>query len=169
MKQGNVFLALGTNMGNREEHLATAFKYIAEMAVIEKVSSVYHTRAYGNCNQQDFLNIVIRIRTEEKPEILLGKLLEIETRMGRERNQKWESRIIDIDILFWDQLQHTSVTLVIPHYDFINRDFFILPAVEIAPDFIPPGQDMSLSELAKQISSEYIIGKEKWFEPVYSR
>ena len=169
MKQNNVFLALGTNMGNREEHLATAVKHIAGMAQIEKISSVYHTRAYGNRNQQEFLNIVIQIRTEGIPEFFLVKLLDIEALMGRQRDQKWESRISDIDILFWDLLQHTSETLVIPHYDFINRDFFILPAAEIAPDFIPPGQTMTLSELAKNVSGEYIMGKEKWFESVYSR
>src|SRR5688572_18286315 len=99
--ESGIFLLLGTNMGNREQNLKLAADVIADLAgKIIKRSSVYKTAPWGNAEQPDFYNQVIEIQSDLLPDQLLDTLLNIETRLGRIRSEKWGPRIIDIDILF---------------------------------------------------------------------
>lgn len=162
-----IFLALGSNIGNVRENLYTAVALVRNYFNISKSSSLYSTKPYGNRDQDVFVNMVIVGDTDLKPVELLTKILSTEKQMGRTEHKKWAARIIDIDILFWDHRIIDRSDLKIPHYDYKNRDFFLLPAAEIAPEFTPPGSKYALSELIKKVSIHTIIEKENMVEPIY--
>src|SRR5689334_22762335 len=98
------YLLLGSNLGDRRQHLLDALDGISYLGTIRKVSSVYRSAAWGNLDQPDFLNATVELETTHDPEQLLEDILHIETGMGRVRNEKWGARLIDIDILFYDEL-----------------------------------------------------------------
>jgi 2-amino-4-hydroxy-6-hydroxymethyldihydropteridine diphosphokinase len=133
------YLSLGTNLGNPEENLNRAIMKIRENGcVVEKQSSFIKTAPYGVIDQPDFLNCVIKISTDKTPFELLDTLLSIEQDMGRIRREKWGPRIIDIDILFYDDLIIDTENLKIPHPDLHNRLFVLKPLNEIAPNLVHP-------------------------------
>jgi 2-amino-4-hydroxy-6-hydroxymethyldihydropteridine diphosphokinase len=137
-EEGEVFIGIGTNLGNRQKNIENAIVELEKIARILKVSSVIETRAYGKTDQPDFLNCVVEIDTNLTPDELLKVLLKIEEKLGRVRKERWGPRIIDLDILFYGNLIIESETLLVPHYDFENRTFFIEPMKEISPDFVHP-------------------------------
>lgn len=142
------YLLLGSNLGKRESFLSQAIELIEKNAgrVIRK-SSLYETAPWGNKNQDNFLNQVICIKTQLASEKLLSEILAIEKKLGRERpfdsaqgdkSKKWEARIIDIDILFFNsEIIHTSI-LIVPHPHLHERRFVLIPLAEIAGEFIHP-------------------------------
>jgi 2-amino-4-hydroxy-6-hydroxymethyldihydropteridine diphosphokinase len=130
---------LGSNLGDKQENLEQARFYIASQAgQIRKQSAVYQTLAWGNTNQPVFLNQVLEIQTDLSPELLLQIINRIEKKMGRERRIRWESRLIDIDILYFNDLVLESEILTIPHPQIGFRRFTLVPLVEIAPDYVHP-------------------------------
>ncbi len=134
------YLALGSNLGNKFEHLQEAVNIIfQEVGTIQKISSVYQSVAMG-FEGDDFLNCVIAVNTSLSPGKLLSSLLSIEKRMGRERDPKQgvSSRPIDIDILFYGSLVKDSKDLVIPHPELHNRRFVLQPMAEINAHFEHP-------------------------------
>lgn len=143
----NIFLLLGSNMGNREANLAQAKAEIESISKIKTVSSVYRTEAWGKTDQPEFLNQVLAIHTEVHPEKLLDQLLLIEQRMGRKRNEKWGSRTIDIDILFYKDRTIRNDRLIIPHPGIPYRRFTLEPLHEIAPALVHPLLHKTISEL----------------------
>ncbi len=109
-----IYLALGTNIGNRQLNIKAAINTIAEsIGRVEKCSSVYKTTAWGLEDQDDFYNQVILVTTLLEPIELMHKCQQIEQQMGRVRKQKWGPRIIDIDILFYNELIFNNEDLVI--------------------------------------------------------
>lgn len=136
--QGGIFLLLGSNLGDRLKRLSDAVEHIRAFATVIKSSAVYTTGAWGNTNQPDFLNQVIEIDTAVTPKQLLISILKVESKMGRQRIEKWGSRVIDIDILlFRDEVVDTE-DLKVPHPQLQNRKFTLVPLRELAPDFIHP-------------------------------
>lgn len=145
-----VFLSLGGNLGDRQANLDKALTAItAKIGIVLTVSSIFETKAWGIENQPDFLNQVILVETNLSPKETLAAALAIELEMGRVREQKWYTRIIDIDLLFFDQQIITSKKLTIPHPFIPERNFVLAPLVEIAPDFIHPILKKSISALYK--------------------
>ncbi|MCC3144115.1 2-amino-4-hydroxy-6-hydroxymethyldihydropteridine diphosphokinase [Halanaerobium sp. Z-7514] len=128
-----VYLGLGSNIEPRLEYLKKAAEKLRDEKNInlEKTSSVYLTKPYGNLEQEDFLNAVILIKTPLNPEELLKKVLEIERKLGRVRAIEWGPRKIDIDILFYDKLYYQSQKLQIPHPEIKNRAFVMIPLLEL--------------------------------------
>lgn len=144
----NVYLITGSNLGNAMSNLLHVKKLIREqIGEIINQSSVYKTAPWGNLNQQDFLNQTLHIQTNINPQALMREILIIESAMGRKRIEKWEPRIIDIDILFYDSLVLNTPDLVIPHPLLHERRFVLAPLLDIAPDFIHPLLNKSVSEL----------------------
>lgn len=144
-----VFLLLGTNLANREQNLATAIAHIEKkVGKIGARSSIYETAAWGVREQPDFLNQVINVETSLPAEKILEKILAIEAAMGRKRFEKWGSRLIDIDILFYNDEFIDSPDLKIPHPEFKNRNFALAPMAEIAPEEFYPGTRESMKFLA---------------------
>lgn len=144
-----VYLATGSNIGDKAANLAKALEWI-ELYVgdLAQVSGVYRTAAWGKEDQPDFLNQVMAVNTNLEPETLLIAVMEIESKMGRERRIRWGERLIDIDILFYGQLVSHSQRLTIPHPFIQERNFVLQPLLEIAPDFIHPVLQKNIRELA---------------------
>jgi 2-amino-4-hydroxy-6-hydroxymethyldihydropteridine diphosphokinase len=135
----NVFLLLGSNLGNRQSFLQQAIDRIRQLAgIIVKQSAIYETQAWGKTAEPDYLNQVIEIQTSLLPCNLLKTILGIELELGRERKEKWGSRTIDIDILFYAHDIINEPDLVIPHPQLHNRRFTLEPLAEIAPGFVHP-------------------------------
>ena len=145
---GNVFLLLGSNLGNRQEVLALARQHITErVGRILLHSSIYETEPWGLPDQPAFLNQVIEIETGQEPEEVLRNILDIEHELGRVRYVRWGARVIDIDILYFRDLVLDSARLTIPHPRIPERRFTLLPLTEIAPDFINPELGKTSAEL----------------------
>lgn len=141
-------LHLGSNMGKRLEHLKEACQRLEFKAgrILQK-SKVYETQPWGNPDQPDFLNMAIRLETKSNPDDLLRTIHYIEKEMGRERDKKWEPRIIDIDmILFGDLVIHT-LDLTIPHPEMHLRNFVLVPLLDIAPDWTHPVFGTTIEDL----------------------
>ncbi|WP_229738941.1 2-amino-4-hydroxy-6-hydroxymethyldihydropteridine diphosphokinase [Parapedobacter pyrenivorans] len=153
----DVYLLLGTNMGNRIALLEQARNEITrEIGITRKISSVYETRAWGDESQPNYLNQVVLSTTLLHPLQLLKKINTIEKKMGRTRVNKWESRPIDIDILYYADRIIDEPTLQVPHPHLPNRRFALIPLQEIAPQLIHPTSKKTtvelLSETADQLS-----------------
>ena len=147
-----LILSLGGNKGN----VATTFLHVEndisnEIGKILKSSSSYKTAAWGNTNQPDFLNKVIKVATDLSVEECLHKVLLIEKKWGRIRTyKKWEARTIDIDILFYNDLILNKKQLIIPHPYLQDRNFVLIPLVEILPDYNHPLLNKSLKVLLEK-------------------
>jgi 2-amino-4-hydroxy-6-hydroxymethyldihydropteridine diphosphokinase len=145
------FLLIGGNMGNREENLQTAKSMIDNYCgKIIKSSSIYQTAAWGKTDQSAFLNQALQIETRLTAEELMRQIFAIEKMMGRERIEKYGPRIIDIDILLFNDEQHDSPFLKIPHPEMQNRLFALIPLAEIAPTASHPVFKKSISQLLKE-------------------
>ena len=150
-----VYLQLGSNIGERLESLNQSIKIIAERIgnVLEK-SSVYESTPWGVENQRNFLNQVIFVKSNFDPYTILDLVLQIEKDMGRIRIEKWGERIIDIDILFIDDLIIESENLCIPHEFISKRKFVLQPMCEIAPGFIHHKLNKTISQLLEECIDE---------------
>ncbi len=144
-----VYLATGSNIGDKSAHLAKALELIeGYVGDIVQVSGVYRTAAWGIEDQPEFLNQAMAVNSNLEPETLLLAAMDIERQMGRERRIRWGERLIDIDILFYGNLVSQSQRLTIPHPFIQERNFVLQPLLEIAPDFCHPVLQKSIRELA---------------------
>lgn len=143
----DVFLGIGSNLGDREENLAQARDSIESFAQIEAVSPVYETDAWGYEEQPAFLNQVIHIKISLSPQALLRRIKRIEKDLGRKKSFRWGPRLIDIDILFFADYIIESASLTIPHKELHKRAFVLVPLADIAPDFVHPVFNQTVSAL----------------------
>jgi 2-amino-4-hydroxy-6-hydroxymethyldihydropteridine diphosphokinase len=135
----DTYLLLGSNQGNREYFLTQATSLITmRIGTVTHQSAIYETAAWGLEDQAAFLNQVLRVSTALPPTTLLTQINIIEKELGRERKIKWGARVIDIDILYYNDLVLQTPELVIPHPHLQDRRFTLLPLAEIAPGFIHP-------------------------------
>jgi len=156
----NVFLLLGSNLGNREMYLQQAIMGIeAEIALVAKASGVYETQSWGNNDAPDYLNQVVLLQTNLPPRDLLDKILYIEKALGRERREKWGPRFIDIDILFYDDKVIDEPGLQIPHPRLHERGFTLEPLAEIAPEFIHPVFNKTIAQIKAELKDSLIVKK----------
>ena len=133
------YVALGSNLGDREENLCTALKHLQENGVeVIKTSTFIETEPYGVTDQPGFVNAVCQVETELAPLELLRLLLRIEQEMGRVRLRRWGERNIDLDLLLYEDAVLESEELTLPHPDMQNRDFVLLPLAEIAGEIVHP-------------------------------
>ena len=146
-----VYLGLGTNLGNREQNLSLALAYLRQAVVVEDVSNTYTTPPWGVTDQPDFLNLCVKIRTDLEPLALLKRVKQIEQRIGRKPSKRWGPRLIDIDILLYDDLVLTTEQLVIPHPQMVNRAFVLVPLNDITPQLLHPIAHQTISTLTDTI------------------
>lgn len=130
-----VYIALGSNMGNKEEFLNRAVRELGALhgCKVTKISSWIETEAYGMKEQPSFLNGCLKMQTLSTPKELLAELHRIEQDAGRVRKVHWGPRTLDLDIIFYDDLVMQNEELCIPHVDMHNRQFVLEPLCEIAP------------------------------------
>ncbi|KKB39425.1 2-amino-4-hydroxy-6-hydroxymethyldihydropteridine diphosphokinase [Bacillus thermotolerans] len=147
------FLSLGTNLGDRFSHLQEAIRLLDahEKIRIERVSSIYETDPVGYTEQPAFLNLVLQASTSLSAEELLEACLLIEQQLGRVREFKWGPRVIDLDILMYNQDNIKSENLIIPHPRMLERAFVLIPLAEVAPKALMPGSDQSLEDLVSAV------------------
>ena len=145
------YISLGSNLGDRILFLKEARNFIkSNIGNIIVESKIYETAAWGNTNQPNFLNQILETETKLSPKQLLEACLNIEKKLGRTRVKIWDQRTIDLDILFYDKhiVQHENLT--IPHPYMHLRNFILVPMNEIAPDFVHPVLEFSMSQLLEK-------------------
>lgn len=135
-----VYLALGSNLGDRQANLWQALGRLASHPLLKvlRVSSFYETRPVGDVQQGNFLNAAARASTRLEPKELLAFMLEIEAGMGRERTERWGPRVIDLDLLLYGQERIELPGLSVPHPLMYERDFVMAPLAEIASEMVLP-------------------------------
>lgn len=155
-----VVILLGSNMGNSQLTIDNTCFFIEEkIGEIILASSIYETKAWGMEKQADFLNKVIICSTNLSPDDVLTECLRIEKKLGRERIEKWGSRIIDIDILYFDTEIIATKTLKVPHPYIQDRKFTLIPLCEIMADYIHPVFNVSNSALLERCQDELTVMK----------
>jgi len=154
------YLLTGGNLGNREENLTIARELITQhCGTIVHASSLYETAAWGKTDQPSFLNQALELQTAFKARQLIRKVLKIERTMGRTREEKYGPRIIDIDILLFNEEKHDYRLLKLPHPEMQNRRFALLPLAEIAPNVLHPVFNKTVIELLKECKDELPVKK----------
>ncbi|NCO67173.1 MAG: 2-amino-4-hydroxy-6-hydroxymethyldihydropteridine diphosphokinase [Nitrospirae bacterium CG_4_10_14_0_8_um_filter_41_23] len=150
-----VYIGIGSNLGNRQENCLRAIELLQEKGIIvTKRSSLYETEPWGVKDQPLFINMAIEIETGLKPEELLRMLKDTEREMGRKDSSKWGPRIIDLDILLFDNIVLNNKNLKIPHPLMHERDFVLRPLCEIAPDIKHPLLKLSIGDLLQQLQKD---------------
>jgi 2-amino-4-hydroxy-6-hydroxymethyldihydropteridine diphosphokinase len=156
----DVYLLLGSNMGNSIQFLANARTHIEnELGAILASSSTYQTAAWGKTDQPDFMNQVVKVTCHLAPEEVLQTILAIENKLGRERAEKWAARTIDIDILFYDLMIINHDNLVIPHPFLQERAFALAPLAELAPNLEHPILKKTITTLLANLASDLSVRK----------
>jgi len=147
-------------MGNSKQQLDLAVTNIEnEAGKVAGRSSIYQTAAWGKTDQPDFLNQVIIVATPLTAEKTLATILAIEEKMGRVRTEKNAPRIIDIDILFFNEERILQKDLIVPHPEIQNRRFVLIPLNEVSPDFIHPVFNKPIHELLEACTDELNVKK----------
>ena len=156
MKEHIVYLALGTNLGDRLANLKQAIASLTPQLDVKAKSQVYETPPWGYEDQPKFLNQVIKAKTYLDPEPLLKHLKRLEVALGRKESFVNGPRLIDMDILFYDELIMDKPSLVIPHPRLPERAFVLLPLMDIAPDLVHPVNKKTVREMAALCNVEGI-------------
>lgn len=162
-----IILGLGSNQGNRIEHLKTAVGLLNDKGIIvQSLSSYYETEAWGNHNQAEFINAVSIAATHLSPLEVLHEINNIESTMGRLRNIQYGPRPIDIDILFYEQLIIETKLLTIPHPQIEKRMFVLFPLQELIPNYIHPVLQTSIEQLFHLCDDPCRVTKLQWHETI---
>jgi 2-amino-4-hydroxy-6-hydroxymethyldihydropteridine diphosphokinase len=151
-----LYLSLGTNLGNRLANLQNAITSLPPKVNHVVQSSIYETEPWGYSDQPSFLNQVIKANTDLEPLLLLAFLKETEIRLGRKETFRFGPRLIDLDILFYDDLVLETPTLSIPHPRITERAFILVPLAEIAPDLPHPVLGKSIQQLKAGVDSSSV-------------
>lgn len=151
----DVYLSLGSNMGDREKNIKKAVSKLEkrEDCAVQKMSELLVTKPYGGVEQDDFLNGACYIKTLLEPEELLKVIHSIEKEAKRERTIHWGPRTLDLDILFYDKMVYESEQLIIPHVDLENRLFVLEPMDEIAPNLRHPITMKTIHQMYEHIKN----------------
>lgn len=162
-----VYLALGSNVGDRRQNLINALERLGPDVEVEAVSSLYETDPIGPIDQQDFYNAACRGTTQLMPEELLTHIKQVERDVGRTASERWGPREIDIDILLYDDLVLESGALHIPHPEMTARAFVLVPLAEIAPDEAHPMSGRTIKDLTADVdaSGVRLIEGRGWKRP----
>ena len=156
----SAFLLTGSNLGEREDNLAKARELIESgIGKIKAASSLYETAAWGKTEQPAFLNQALEIQTSLNARQLMRKILKTEKLMGRIREEKYGPRLIDIDILLYDNEKHNYRFLKLPHPEMQNRRFALVPLAEIAPGAIHPVFQKTISQLLEECKDPLPVKK----------
>ena len=148
VKLHQVVIALGTNLGDKELNLKSAISQInSNVGEVLKVSSIFKNSAVGFESENEFYNACLICKTELSPELVLEKLQEIEKILGRKKTKEsYEDRVIDLDIIFYEDLVIKSKNLEIPHPSYSQRNFVLFPMLELS-DFKDPKTAVNISQL----------------------
>ena len=151
---------MGTNLGNRSLNLKNSIASIEKkVGIIKRQSCIYQTKAWGVINQPDFLNMVLEVQTSLTPQVVLETVLSIETEMGRVRERKWYTRLIDIDLLFYEDLIIEESNLIVPHPYLHLRNFVLQPLLDLVPLLVHPIMKKTVLQLVVECGDELPVKK----------
>ncbi len=151
MKLYQATILLGTNIGDKRQNLNRAMHLLKHYCgTIIKKSSIYESEAWGKEDQDSFYNQVLIIKTYLPPIFLTKIVLQLEKKMGRIREEKWGPRLIDMDLLFYENKIISNKTLELPHPGIPERNFTLLPLIELNPNFLHPVRKCTIKELYAQ-------------------
>jgi 2-amino-4-hydroxy-6-hydroxymethyldihydropteridine diphosphokinase len=153
-KQHLLFLALGTNLGNREDNLREALQKLPPEVEVSAVSRLYETAPAYVLDQPTFLNMAVKGQTVLSPTELLAYLKQLETEIGRKKTIRYGPRKIDLDIIFYDDLILSTPDLVIPHPRLAERGFVLRPLADIAANFVHPILKQTVADLVADLPAE---------------
>lgn len=143
---------IGTNQGDLTANLKAAIEKLGTKGTVVDQSHIYETEAWGKEDQPNFYNMAVKYETELDPHALLQLVNDIEDQLGRVRNEKWGERIIDLDIITYDDKVICDEKLTIPHQHMTERNFVLVPMVEIAGEWIHPTKEKNIEELYMECS-----------------
>ncbi|MCP5098415.1 MAG: 2-amino-4-hydroxy-6-hydroxymethyldihydropteridine diphosphokinase [Chloroflexi bacterium] len=152
-----IYLGLGTNLGQRLANLQQAVDRLAVDMIITAVSPIYSTPPWGVTDQPDFFNCCVSARTNKSPLAVLALIKRIEKEIGRQETFRWGPRLIDIDLLFYDNIIYDEEVLTVPHPALIGRAFVLVPLADIAPNLVHPQSGISVRELLTAVATEEIL------------
>jgi 2-amino-4-hydroxy-6-hydroxymethyldihydropteridine diphosphokinase len=155
------YIGIGSNLESPAENCLKAIERLnahPDLTLVAR-SSLYQSEPFGITDQDWFVNSVVQITTGLSPEKLLEVCLSIELKMGRTRTEKWGPRIVDLDILFYDDLILKQDGLEIPHPGIAERSFVLSPMNEIAPDFVHPGLKKNIEALMRKIQNPQQVNR----------
>ncbi len=163
VETNKVYIGIGSNVGNRLLNFRKAIKLLCENENISKfkISSIYETLPYGNIKQNNFYNAVIYFSTNFTLQELFDFTKSIEKKVGRIKRQNWGPREIDLDILLFNKLVFANENIEIPHKDLVNRDFVLVPLLEINKNLVHPTTKIKLKDYLNKLSDKFIISKFK--------
>ena len=150
----NAYIGIGSNLGNRTENCIAALDAISNFIVIESVSSFYETDPKGVEDQPKFINAVAKVSTLLSPLNLLNSLKEVERQLGREKKERWGPRVIDLDLLLYEDFILDSQELTLPHKELHRRRFVLEPLYEIEPWLEHPVLKQTVSTILKNLEDE---------------
>lgn len=155
----SAYIALGSNIGDGKKNILTAMEFLSNVPLIEveKVSDMYITKPWGGVEQNDFVNACAKLKVKVAPETLLGACLGIEAAMGRIRKTVNGPRIMDIDLLLYEDETRNTTELILPHPRMFERDFVLIPLLDVADSRL---KDKVLSAL-DNIKETYVVDKDK--------
>ena len=154
------YLLTGGNLGDKVRNLEHAKELIGtHCGSITKFSSIYKTSAWGNTDQPNFLNQALEVHTSLNAKQLIRHILKIEKLMGRVRKEKYGPRIIDVDILMFNEEQYNYSFLKLPHPEMQNRRFALLPLAEIAPNIMHPVLKKTVEKLLEECLDKLEVEK----------
>ncbi|WP_407272608.1 2-amino-4-hydroxy-6-hydroxymethyldihydropteridine diphosphokinase [Radiobacillus sp. PE A8.2] len=158
------YIGLGSNIAPRFATLMDAVKIIGESPAITVTakSSIYETKPVGFVDQDNFLNMVLELKTTLNPSELLGRCLQIELQLGRKREIKWGPRTIDLDILLYNQDNIKTERLIVPHPRMHERAFVLIPLSEINPNLFVPTNDKCVKDILDEVPAQEKKGVNVW-------
>ena len=148
-----LYFGLGSNLGDRLDNLRQAIATLAPVIAVEKISPIYETAPQYVTEQPNFYNAVCRGSTSLSPVDTLQILKNVERQMGRSAGPRFGPRVIDLDILFYDNVVLETPDLVVPHPHLHERTFVLVPLVDIAPEFIHPKLGVTVTDLLQRLGN----------------
>jgi len=158
-RKNSAVLGLGSNLGKKSANLCIALKHISDFCEVTRVSPIYKTASLLKDDQDAYFNLCVSVRTYMEPSELLKCLKHIEKRMGRTFSGHWYARIIDIDIIDYNNSLYISDTLTIPHKQIENRSFVLYPLCDILPEYIHPESCLSIENMVRILNDDLGIKK----------
>ena len=152
-------LGLGSNLGKKGANLCQALSYIHDFCDIQSVSPIYKTESLLKDDQSAYFNLCVSVQTDMQPDELLRIIKHIEKRMGRENTGKWYTRVIDIDIIDYNNNLYESETLVVPHPQMMDRSFVLYPILDINPNYKHPVSCLSIDNMVEILKDDLGIIK----------
>ncbi len=150
-----VFLALGSNLGDRAANLRRAFTALAPDIQVDLVSRCYETEPAYVLDQPRFYNLVCRAQTALEPSLLLRRLKALETELGREPGRRYGPRLVDLDLLLYDDIMLETPELTLPHPRLPERAFVLVPLAELAPEVVHPRLGLTIDALCRRLGDTH--------------